>query len=131
MAGWILVHHHPVHHLLLHVGIGEIAQARVAQWPCHDHLFECRHPWTPQQRSLASQTLVGGFGFLGLHRVGVLGPIGLARCEAGCGVLPDCRTVSLLGVLVLRTQPLFLGMAVRVSRHHLVQCAVQWLVKID
>jgi len=57
---------------------------------------------------------------MGLHRVGVLGPFGLARCEAGCGVLPDCRTVSLLGVLVLWVEPIFLGMDGHVSGHHLV-----------
>ncbi len=75
---------------------------------------------TQDVEAITPQTLVGGFRFLGLHRVGVFGPIGLARCEAGCGVLPDCRTVSLLGVLVLWVEPIFLGMAGHVSGHCLV-----------
>ncbi len=66
--------------------------------------------------------------FVELHRLGNSVSLGPARSTLGRRVLCSRRAVSLLGVLVLWLEPFFLGVAVCVSCHHLVQRTVQWVV---
>ena len=131
MASVLLVHRHPSHHLVFHVRLGQIAQTRMAQWLSHDHFFKRRHLRAVVSQPPFAQPMVGHARFVELHRLGNSLSLQHARPASSSHLLRRRRNLSLLGVLVLRTQPFFLGVAVRVSRHHLVQCAVQWLVKID
>ena len=74
--------------------------------------------------------MVGHARIVELHRLGNSLSLQPARPAPGRHLLRRRRNLSLLGVLVLRTQPFFLGMAVRVSGHWLVQCAVQWVIEM-
>ena len=68
---------------------------------------------------------------MGLYRVGNFVSLELARPTLGRGVLRRGGVLSLLGVLVLWLEPIFLGVAVFVPRHHLVQRAVQCALHLN
>ena len=97
----------------------------MAQWLGHDHFFERGYLWATVSHAPAAQQVAHPHGVVGLHRVGNFVSLQFARPTIGRRVLRCGGVVSLFGVLVLWFKPILLGVAVCVSRHHVVQRAVQ------
>ena len=95
----------------------------MAQWQCHDHFLECRHPWALESKSSAQKTLAGHIGFVVVHSLGMCRPLGPLGSQVGNFVLQRGCTVSFLGLLVLWFESVLLGLDGQLSSHCLVRGA--------